>query len=370
MSRTLEVRENNTPIYNIIMEHSYSKLHNVLDNLNLGNKKVCIISDTNVSTLYLESVTALVSNHAALTDSFIFPAGEDNKNLVTVNQVYEYLIQKGFDRNDLLVALGGGVVGDLTGFVAATYLRGIDFIQLPTTLLAMVDSSIGGKTGVDFLSYKNMIGAFHQPKAVYINTSVLNTLNENQYSSGFGEVIKYGLISDKTYYQWIKTHHKELLDKDTDCLEEMIYQSCFNKKIIVEQDPKEQGIRAFLNFGHTIGHSIEKYMNFQLLHGDCVALGSVCSAYLSYKRNYIDKEQLLDIIDTLNLFHLPTKLSSLDSNEIIQGTKKDKKMEGGKIKFILLKTIGQAVIEKDIFDEDIKEAIDFLVVNKEGLLSK
>lgn len=189
--------------------------------------------------------------------SIIFEAGESQKNLDTVKMIYEKLILAKFDRKDLLVALGGGVTGDITGFTAATYLRGIDFVQIPTSLLAQVDSSIGGKTGVDFDSYKNMVGAFHMPKLVYINVSTLTTLSDEQFISGMGEIIKHGLIKDSAYFDWLIENHDRILARDKDVLMEMIRVSCNIKRVVVENDPTEKGDRALLNFGHTLGHAIE-----------------------------------------------------------------------------------------------------------------
>lgn len=217
---------------------------------------------------------------------FIFPAGEESKTLATVENLYEFLIQNKFERRDMLAALGGGVVGDLTGFTAATYLRGIDFIQIPTSLLAQVDSSIGGKTGVDFRAYKNMVGAFHQPKLVYSCAETLKTLTEQQYISGLGEIIKHGLIKDIAYYHWLKEHKEAILSRDTQTMIEMIEVSCRIKKEVVENDPEEAGERALLNFGHTLGHAVEKLMNFTMLHGECVAVGMHGAAWHFKRKKY------------------------------------------------------------------------------------
>ena len=212
--------------------------------------------------------------------------------------MYEFLIKNHFDRNDILIALGGGVVGDLTGYTAATYMRGIDFIQIPTTLLSQVDSSIGGKTGVDLKSYKNMVGAFHHPKLVYINVKTLNSLPRREFSSGMAEIIKHGLIMDKEYFVWLNNNSNHIKSLDTKILVEMIYGSCFIKKTVVEEDPNEKGLRAILNFGHTIGHAIEKSKKFKLLHGECVSLGMVAALRISFDREQISYEQLSKAIKT------------------------------------------------------------------------
>lgn len=361
MSCVITVKENALPIYDIHIEHNYKSLYKAIEGLNIKNGKACIVSDTNISKHYMSEVVERIKDYVEVVKTYIITPGEEYKNLDTVKGLYEYLIQSKFDRQDILIALGGGVVGDLTGYTAATYLRGIRFIQLPTSLLAMVDSSIGGKTGVDFLAYKNMVGAFHQPKEVYININTLNTLNEEQFSSGLGEVIKYGLIKDPEYYNWLKANADKILNKDVSTLEEMILRSCENKRIVVEKDPTEQGERALLNFGHTIGHSIEKLMNFQLLHGNCVAIGMVAASYISYMRENISETDLNDIIDTLKMFHLPTKVTKLNINEVVDATKNDKKMEAGTIKFILLESIGNAIIDKTVTDQEMQKAIEFIM---------
>lgn len=361
MNSSITVHYNNQPIYDILLENSYARLVKELNKLGTDNLKICIVSDTNVSKLYLEELIHIVKNHGQVVETFVFKAGEDSKNLDTVYSLYDHLIQAKFDRKDLLIALGGGVVGDLTGYAAATYLRGIGFIQIPTSLLAMVDSSIGGKTGVDFHSYKNMIGAFHQPESVYINLSTLTSLSGNQYNAGLGEIIKHGLIKDVNYYQWLKEHKNEIKSREVHVMKEMVYRSCMIKREVVEKDPKELSDRALLNFGHTIGHAVEKLMNFKLLHGECVAIGMAAACYISYKRGYLLKEELEDIITCISSFDLPVKVSGLNPEEIFQATTHDKKMESGKIKFILLSKIGKAFIDTSVTKEEIMDGIQYIL---------
>jgi len=351
---------NNTSIYDIVLSDSFKHLGNYFKGLNVINRRICIITENNVAKHYLDEILNIFLASAKETFFYIFEAGEANKNLNTINCIYKKLITCQFDRKDLLVALGGGVVGDMTGYAAATYLRGIDFIQIPTSLLSQVDSSIGGKTGVDFNSYKNMVGAFYQPKLVYINVSTLLTLNNREYYSGMGEVIKHGLIKSRNYYEWLKGNIAGIKERRPDILVDMIHESCDIKRKVVEKDPKEQGDRALLNFGHTIGHSIEKLMDFSLLHGECVAIGMIAASYLSYKEDHITKQMLLDIKDTLHCFELPLKIKYSSCDEILRVTKLDKKMEAGKIKFILLKEIGHAMIDKNLSDEQILESIEYI----------
>lgn len=264
MSKCINVKYEGKPLYNIVIEQSFDKLAEEFDKLGVTGRKLCIVSDSNVAPLYAKHIEEQLLKTGNKVFTFVFEAGEANKNLDTVEDVYEFLIKNHFDRKDMLVALGGGVVGDLTGFTAATYLRGISFIQVPTSLLAQVDSSIGGKTGVDFRAYKNMVGAFYQPKLVYMNISVLKSLSDRLFNSGFGEIIKHGLIKDAAYYEWLRDNISNIKSRNSDALEQMIYVSCNIKREVVEKDPKEKGDRALLNYGHTLGHAIEAY-GFQTL---------------------------------------------------------------------------------------------------------
>lgn len=363
MSKDLPVTLNNTVIYHIQLKDSFSDLGKELINLGyMPDQKFCIVSDSNVAPLYGEEICTLLKESGyQQVYCYTFQAGEASKNTSTVNDVYEYLIGHHFDRHDVLIALGGGVVGDLTGFTAATYLRGIDFVQVPTSLLAQVDSSIGGKTGVDFLQYKNMVGAFYQPKLVYMNLNVLKTLPKDQLVSGFGEILKHGLIKNSLYFSWMNEHYQDILDLDYDTLEEMIYESCRIKRDVVERDPKELGERALLNFGHTIGHAVEKLADFKLSHGVCVGLGTVAASYLSCRLGNISDQDLALIEETLQHFGLLTRVCDLDAKEILDTTKLDKKMVGAKIKFILLETIGNAYIYRDLSDEQISEGIHYIL---------
>jgi 3-dehydroquinate synthase len=383
MTNRLTVTYNDLPIYDILLQHDFSNIASTLNASTLissqikishpdsevvcknqfisVNKKICIVSDSTVSSHYIKELMDQLKGHVKDIITFTFPAGESSKNLDTVYDLYELLIEHNFDRKDMLMALGGGVVGDLTGYTAATYLRGISFIQVPTSLLAMVDSSIGGKTGVDFKAYKNMIGAFHQPKAVYMNLTTLYSLNDRQFNSGLGEIIKHGLIKDANYYQWIDDNKEAITSKEVTVLQEMIYRSCIIKRDVVEKDPKELGDRALLNFGHTIGHAVEKLMDFKLLHGECVSLGMVAASYISYKRGYLTINQLENLEILLKHFNQPIRVSGPTAEDIIQVTSHDKKMESGKLKFILLNTIGNAVIDTTVNKDEIIDSIQYIL---------
>lgn len=362
MGRKITVNYEEKPCYDIEFQQDFGKLPEKLKELGFENRKICIVTDSNVGKLYLKEITQLLEPISAKCVSYVFDAGEASKNTDTVGKVYEHLILNSFDRKDLLVALGGGVVGDLTGFTAATYLRGIDFVQVPTTLLAQVDSSIGGKTGVDFMQYKNMVGAFYMPKLVYINLSALKTLPKRQISSGMGEIIKHGLIKDTAYFSYLEENSDRIKALDMAALEELVYGSCEIKRNVVENDPKEQGERALLNFGHTLGHAIEKLSGFSMYHGECVAVGMAGAGYISMKLGYITKEQLEMIEATIQSYGLPVRIPEFSHTpeEILAATKLDKKMESGKVKFIILKEIGNAVITKELTDEEILSGISYV----------
>lgn len=343
--------------YDIVWEHGFEALSDALTAVGLPFQKICIITDSNVEQLYLEKVRAALAPLNRTVVSYVLPAGEEHKNLTEIQKVYGYLISQHFERKDLLIALGGGVVGDMTGFTAATYLRGIDFVQIPTTLLSQVDSSVGGKTGVDYDAYKNMVGAFYQPRLVYMNTDVLKTLPEEQFASGMGEVLKSGLLRNKDFYRWLDVRSEAILEKDADAMDHMVRECCKIKAAVVEEDPKEQGVRAILNLGHTLGHAVEKLKNFTMLHGHCVGFGTVAAAWLSYQKGMLSVDELEQIIRLNETFRLPTAVTDLSVEEIIAATKSDKKMEGGTIKFILLDGIGNAVVDRSITDEDMRFAL-------------
>lgn len=362
MSNRMPVHTAGQFAYDIIMESSFQQLPEELKVLSVRDRKLCIVTDSNVAELYLEEVRLLLLPCCKEVLTFVFPAGEENKNLNTVRDLYEFLIVNHVERKDMLVALGGGVVGDLCGFAAATYLRGISFIQVPTTLLSQVDSSIGGKTGVDFDAYKNMVGAFHMPKLVYSNTAALLTLSEDQFSSGMGEIIKHGLIRSEEYYAWLLDHAEEIKHKELDICQIMIWESNKIKREVVEKDPTEQGDRALLNFGHTLGHAIEKCKDFKMLHGHCVGIGCLAAAEISACRGMISEEEVLALRQLLNLFAIPVTVDGLDYSTVIETTKNDKKMDSGIVKFILLQKIGSAYVDKTVSNTEMERGLSEILV--------
>ena len=351
----LEVNFENKPCYDIVISDDFSGLKKELNKLDIDNKRICIVTDSNVAEIYLDNIKEELSGLNVFVHTF--EAGEKNKHLGTVSDIYDTLILNKFDRKDILLALGGGVVGDVCGFVAATYLRGLDFVQIPTTLVSQVDSSIGGKTGVDFKHYKNMVGAFYMPRLVYVNIDTLSTLPMVEFSSGMGEVIKHGLIFDREYYYWLFENSKNILAGDLKTLANMVLVSQKIKKQVVENDPYEKGQRAILNFGHTLGHAIEKEKKFTLSHGDCVGLGMLAAFYICIKKSKLRKEDRSFLTDLMKIYSLDTE-TDMDVEKVFGATFNDKKMESGKIKFILLNSIGEAYIDREVSKNDMMEALD------------
>ncbi|MCR4655427.1 MAG: 3-dehydroquinate synthase [Lachnospiraceae bacterium] len=365
MDSRLEVYLNNDKCYDIVIEDSFARLREELLKLYDTKRKLCVITDSNVSGLYAEEVKKDLLGSFETVKTFVFQAGEESKNLETVSDAYRFLIENGFNRRDVIIALGGGVTGDLSGFTAATYMRGIDFVQIPTTLLSMADSSIGGKTGVDFNAYKNMVGAFYMPKLVYINISTLSSLDARQFSSGMAEVLKAGLIKNGAFYEWLINNFNPITEREPDFLRKMIYESVRIKRDVVSQDPYEKGERALLNFGHTLGHAIEKFYDLRLSHGECVALGSCAAAFISYKRGLIEMEDYYEIRDMFVPFGLPISAEGMDKEKIAALTASDKKNDEAGLKFILLKGIGNAVIVRDVSVDEMLLALSELEYDDE-----
>ncbi len=365
MEERITISVNKKPAYDIVYKSDFSALAGELSALEISERRLCIVTDSNVEKRYAGELCGLLKEHCRQIDVFSFPAGEESKSLDTVRQLYAFLIAHHYDRKDMLVALGGGVTGDMCGFAAATYLRGVDFVQIPTTLLAQVDSSIGGKTGVDFDQYKNMVGAFYMPRLVYMNISVLKDLSERQYFSGMAEVMKSALIRDGIFYEWLIDNLYEICDRETDTMLEMVQRTNLIKKMIVEKDPTEKGDRALLNLGHTLGHAIEKYKKFTMLHGECVALGCVAAAFISWKRGFLSMEEYYEIRDMFVPFNLPISIDRIVPEEIVALTRSDKKMESGTLRFVLLKKIGKAVIDTSVTEQEMLDAVHEIHFNEE-----
>lgn len=357
MSKVLDVYYEGTFSYHIYLEKSFDDLKKAVSELSVSERRALIVTDSNVAPLYLDTVKKILAECFSSVHEIVLTPGEKYKNTDSIADIYEKAIQENFDRNDYMVALGGGVIGDMTGFAAATYMRGIRFIQIPTTLLSQVDSSIGGKTGVDFRAYKNMVGAFHMPSLVYSNVSVLKTLDAEQYASGMGEVIKHSLIKNRDYFNFLSDKVEELKVRDLDVLQETVYQSNLIKKAVVEEDPKEKGERQLLNFGHTLGHAIEKCSDFGYSHGQCVAFGCLAAMFIS---GVITDAEENSVRELMNAVGLKTQLRKMDHQEILLATRKDKKMDKGHVRFILLHSLGDAYIDHNVSDEKMLKALEYI----------
>ena len=313
----------------------------------INGKQVMVVSNETVAPLYLQKVLDVLQDYTVA--SVILPDGEQYKTLETVNRIFDALLENRFNRNCCLIALGGGVIGDMTGFAAACYQRGVDFIQIPTTLLAQVDSSVGGKTGVNHPLGKNMIGAFHQPRCVLADTGTLNTLDDRQLAAGIAEVIKYGLIREPEFYRWLDSNMTELRNRNTQALTYAIEKSCQCKADIVAADERESGQRALLNLGHTFGHAIETGTGYgQWLHGEAIAVGMLMAADLSARHNWISARDVLHLQQLLEKSGLPTKPpTSLSAEQFLALMAVDKKALDSGLRLILLKQIGNAAVVGD-----------------------
>ncbi|MBS0423226.1 MAG: 3-dehydroquinate synthase [Proteobacteria bacterium] len=324
----------------------------------LPQKRVAIVSNTAVAPLYLDKLQTALDKLGILSFPVILPDGEAHKNWETLNLIFDALLKNHCERNTALLALGGGVVGDLTGFAAATYLRGVPFIQIPTTLLAQVDSSVGGKTGINHPLGKNMIGAFYQPRLVLTDSATLETLPDRELRAGLAEVIKYGLIRDPAFFDWLEQNMHRLLARDPVTMNEAIQRSCENKAEIVAADEKEKGIRALLNLGHTFGHAIENGMGYGTwLHGEAVAAGTVMAAELSRRMKLISDADVQRIRKIFVQAGLPVDAPKMSPEKYVQLMALDKKVESGKMRFIVLNRIGEAVMRADIAPAVLNETI-------------
>ncbi len=345
--------------YDICFTDSFNSLKDELEKIN-APKRVLIVTDSNVEPLYAKEVNDILTQAGYESAVHTFPAGEENKGMDTILGICGACVNNGLDRKSMIIALGGGVVGDMAGFAASIYMRGIRFIQIPTTLLSQSDSSVGGKTGIDFMESKNILGAFHQPSLVYINVNTLKTLPPVQFVSGMGEVIKHGIIRDRDFYEFIKDNKDLIKSLDTETLIKMSKRNCEIKAEVVEQDEKESGLRAILNFGHTIGHAVESAFDFKMTHGECVGLGMVAVSKIAKDRGMIDDETLFDIINMLKDYGFSVKAELPPKEKIIEFMQKDKKKANGKLSFVLPVKIGEVIRSSDISAEEITGAIEFI----------
>jgi 3-dehydroquinate synthase len=319
-------------------------------------RDVLLVTNTTVGPLYADKLAAALAPRRCIEVEL--PDGEMHKSLANVSRMLDVLIANRLGRDACVVALGGGVVGDMAGFAAACYQRGISFVQVPTTLLAQVDSSVGGKTGVNHPGGKNLIGAFHQPAAVFADTNTLNTLPDRELRAGLAEVIKYGLIVDRPFFDWLEAHADELLSRDTGALTHAIKRSCEIKADIVARDEREQGERALLNLGHTFGHAIESATNYSTwLHGEAVGAGMLLAADMSKRLGWIAATDVERIESVLRRFGLPADVRSIPGATLAERMKIDKKVAAGRIRLVLLKAIGRSVVTGDYADAALRETL-------------
>jgi 3-dehydroquinate synthase len=327
------------------------------------SKQALLVSDDHVGPLYGEPIIQLLLEQGIRATLSLIPEGEQSKNLQQAEALYTQAIKLGLDRNSVIIALGGGVIGDLAGFVAATYLRGVPFIQIPTSLLAQVDSSVGGKVAVDHPLGKNLIGAFYQPQHVHINLAVLKTLAPRQFAAGMAEVIKYGLLADTLLFTYLEEHYQAILAQDEAALAWLIHRCCEIKSKFVSADEREQGIRIALNLGHTIGHAVEAASCFHYLHGEAVAIGLVGICYISELLGLIDKKTTERLTAMLHTYGLPLAAPGFKQDELISYMHRDKKSFDGTIRWILLSGIGQWTIKEELPASLIAAALARLTAN-------
>lgn len=341
---TVTLAKRSYPIY---IGTNFLKNTKLLQRHIMGDQ-VLIVSNETVAPLYLETLKGAFASYQC--DVILLPDGEQYKSLDVLTKIFDRLIEKGHRRDTTIVALGGGVIGDIAGFAAACYQRGAHLIQIPTTLLAQVDSSVGGKTAVNHSLGKNMIGAFYQPNSVIIDIEVLNSLPERQYYSGLAEVVKYALLADEKFFQWLEEKREAVLKKDVAVLTQLIVRCCEIKASIVSLDEREAGQRALLNLGHTFAHAIEsvtQYLKFS--HGEAVAIGLCLATDLSCKLGFLNSAALKRVKHLLESMHLATALpKQIETDKMLEHMARDKKALGGKLRFILLKSIGKAFIYEDI----------------------
>jgi len=353
ISLKVDLGERSYPIYigqNLLEQSELLTQH-------IPGNSALIVSNETVAPLYMDAVQNALGNIRHKT--LVLADGEEYKNLNVLNTIYDALLENHLDRNTTLIALGGGVIGDITGFAAATYQRGVHLIQIPTTLLSQVDSSVGGKTAVNHPMGKNMIGAFYQPKAVIADTYTLNTLDDRQLSSGIAEVIKYGLIRDTEFLQWLENNIDKLINRDANALAYAIEHSCQNKAEVVAADERESGQRALLNLGHTFGHAIETGMGYGVwLHGEAVASGMVMAARLSNKLGWISEAEVDRAINLLERANLPVKApEQMSADKFVDLMSLDKKVSDGVLSLVLYKSLGKAIISKDYTEAILRETI-------------
>ena len=359
----INLKENS---YDIIIEHGLLLELGTLISRKFGKPKTFIVTDSNIAVHWLKQTIESLSAQGMSPKVLEVPVGESTKSFINLEKIIDQLLESKVDRDSVLIALGGGVIGDLAGFAGAVTLRGIKVIQVPTTLLSQVDSSVGGKTGVNVRQGKNLVGSFHQPSLVAIDTQVLQTLPSRQLFAGYAEVLKYGLIKDRSFFDWLELNGKKVLEGDKLAQQFAIFTSCRIKAEIVEADEKEKNLRAILNFGHTFGHALEAEAGYDgnLLHGEAVSIGMVLAIELSRSLGYLSGQDAGRAVEYIRNIGLPTNINSIEGSTswhpdgIIQHMQHDKKVSNGQLRFVLIKGIGEAYLTADVERNDIYKVIE------------
>ena len=346
-----EINVHTSKNYKIFFSNVRDKLQNLIDEY--GIKDIYLITDKNVYNLYANEF----SYFKGIKGLYIINPGEENKNKDTVFDIYNDMLSKDCNRKTSIVSLGGGVVGDIAGFVASTFMRGLKFINIPTTLMAQCDSSVGGKNGFDFNGYKNIIGTFYQPEFVFVDTNFIHTISCQDYKNGLAEIIKYGFIYDDTFFDYIDANKEQIKKRNEDVISTMVYKSLKIKSDIVCMDEHDNGIRQILNFGHTIGHGIESASNFSIKHGEAVAAGMLIESYLSLKCSLLSTHEFKRLLDIINYFEMPTYFDDMNEKSIMKSMLKDKKRNDSKINFILPERIGSAIITDKLSQNTVEDIL-------------
>ena len=359
----INLRENS---YDIIIEHGLLSNLGALISKNCLKPQTFIVTDNNISVHWLKQTVESLSEQGISPKVLEVPVGESTKSFINLEKIIDQLLESKVDRDSLLVALGGGVIGDLAGFAGAVTLRGIKVIQVPTTLLSQVDSSVGGKTGINVRQGKNLVGSFYQPSLVAIDTQVLQTLPPRQLFAGYAEVVKYGLIRDRSFFDWLELNGKKVLEGDKVAQQFAIFTSCRIKAEIVEADEKEKDLRAILNFGHTFGHALEAEAGYNgnLLHGEAVSIGMVMAIELSRNLGHLSGQDAGRAVEYIRNIGLPTNISSIKGSTswhpdgLIQHMQHDKKVSNGQLRFVLIRSIGEAYLTADVEKNEVYSVIE------------
>ena len=347
--------ERSYPIY--IEPNCLERIGHDLAERGIGNR-YAVVTDTTVGSLYGDRLLQILSDAGLAATLFPFPSGEKSKSLKTMGALAGRMIKAGFDRHDAIIAFGGGVVGDLAGFLAASYMRGVPFVQVPTTLLAQVDSSVGGKTGVDIREGKNLVGAFYQPRAVYIDTNVLTTLPREELLGGLAEVLKYGIIRDSRFFTFLEEYRRKIVRLDPELIVQTIHTCCLIKAAVVAEDEREGGLRMILNYGHTIGHAVEAASSYEIIHGLAVAIGMVAAARLSVMRGTLSGKENERIYSVISAYGMPVAVPGHLNRKVIKRyLKTDKKSVGGTIHYVLPDSIGSTIVTPDVTEKMVDSVL-------------